>query len=80
METLETIRADFITDLVVVDLGAKATRKEDLAQKRKMEEKIEAYTREFRSQLEGVKAVAERGSKQPAQAQLSQQPSTGIRL
>jgi hypothetical protein len=30
-ETLADIRADFITDLAVVNLGAKATRKEALA-------------------------------------------------
>lgn len=39
-EALETIKSDFITDLAVVDLRAKATRKEALAQQRNMEEKL----------------------------------------
>jgi Skp family chaperone for outer membrane proteins len=39
-EALEAIRADFVTDLAVVDLGAEATRKEPLAQQRSMEERL----------------------------------------
>lgn len=46
-QTLETIRADFITDLPVVDLGAKATRKEALAQQRNMEEKLKPTNAKF---------------------------------
>jgi hypothetical protein len=57
-ETLETV----VTDLAVVDLGAKATREEAQAQQRNVEEETEANTLEFRSQLEEVKAVAERRS------------------
>lgn len=60
-ENLETM-AYFITDLAVVDLVAKATRKEALAQQRNMEEKLKPK-REIQFQLKEVKAVAERGSR-----------------
>jgi hypothetical protein len=64
-ETLETIRVDFITDLALVDPGAKRTRKDALAL---MEEKIEANKREFQAQVEEVKVVAERGSRPTPEA------------
>jgi hypothetical protein len=74
-EILENIRTDFITDLTMVDLGAKATRKEGLKQQRIVEEKVEANKREFRAQLEEVNAVAERASR-PAACTSTAQPPT----
>jgi hypothetical protein len=74
-KTLEDIRAGFITDLAVVDLGVQSTRKVALAQQCIMEKKTEANKREFQAQLEEVKAVAERESR-PAVCASTAQPPT----
>jgi hypothetical protein len=74
-ETLEIIGPDFFTDLAVLDLGAKATRKKTLAQQRHTEGKTGANKLEFQTQWEEVKAVAERGSS-PAACACAAQPST----
>jgi hypothetical protein len=73
-ETLEAIRADFITDFSMVDLAVKATRIETVAHQRNMEAKTEANRREFQSQLEGVKAVADQGSRPAACVSMAQPP------
>jgi hypothetical protein len=52
----------FREDLTKVDIEAKATRKEALAQQRLMNEKIEAEMRELRARLEEVGAVPQQGS------------------
>jgi hypothetical protein len=73
-ETLEDIRDDFITDLALIDLAAKATRKEALAQQRIMEEKTEANKRDFQAQLEEAKAVVEQGNRPAACASATRPP------
>jgi hypothetical protein len=62
-ENLEDIMADFITNIAMVDLGAKGTIRETLAQQFIMEENIEANKRELQVQLAEDKAVAERGNR-----------------
>jgi hypothetical protein len=71
----QDIRADFITNLAMVDLGVEASNRETLTQQRIMEEKIEANKCEFRAQLEEVKAVAERGSRPAVCASAAQPPA-----
>jgi hypothetical protein len=56
----------------LINLGAKATRKEALVQ---LEEKTEAIKREFQAQLEEIKAIAERGSTATACANTAQPPT-----
>jgi hypothetical protein len=63
------------TDLTMVDIEVKTTRKEALEQQRLMKEKIEADMREFRARLEEVGGTAQRGGT-PAVGASTVQPPT----
>lgn len=62
-EDVENMRADFITNLTMVNLGAKPIDRENLALHHSMEEKIETNKREFQAQLEEVQAIVGKGSR-----------------